>query len=46
MGVPQQVVIVGAGIGGVSTAAALRSGGFSGEITLLTMRSTRSTGRL
>ena len=35
MGVPQQVVIVGGGIGGVSTAAALRSGGFSGEITLV-----------
>jgi NADPH-dependent 2,4-dienoyl-CoA reductase/sulfur reductase-like enzyme len=35
MGVPQQVVIVGGGIGGVSAAAALRSGGFSGGITLV-----------
>jgi len=35
MGVPQQVVIVGGGIGGISTAAALRSGGFSGDITVV-----------
>ena len=35
MGVPQQVVIVGGGIGGISTAAALRSGGFSGDITIV-----------
>ena len=34
-GVPAQVVIVGGGIGGVSTAAALRAGGFSGGITLV-----------
>ena len=34
-GVPAQVVIVGGGIGGVSTAAALRAGGFSGGISLV-----------
>jgi 3-phenylpropionate/trans-cinnamate dioxygenase ferredoxin reductase subunit len=31
----RRVVIVGGGIGGVSTAAALRSGGFLGEVTLV-----------
>ncbi len=35
MTVPQRVVIVGGGIGGVSTAAALRSGGFDGEVVLV-----------
>ena len=31
----QRVVIVGGGIGGVSTAAALRSGGYAGEVVLV-----------
>ena len=35
MTVPQHVVIVGGGIGGVSTASALRSGGFEGEVVLV-----------
>ena len=29
------VVVVGGGIGGVSTVAALRSGGFDGDVTLV-----------
>jgi NADPH-dependent 2,4-dienoyl-CoA reductase/sulfur reductase-like enzyme len=35
MSSPARVVIVGGGIGGVSTAAALRAGGFEGDIVLI-----------
>lgn len=35
MAAAEKVVIVGGGIGGVSTAAALRAGGFSGEVVLV-----------
>jgi NADPH-dependent 2,4-dienoyl-CoA reductase/sulfur reductase-like enzyme len=34
-GAVERVVIVGGGLGGVSTAAALRSGGYDGELTLV-----------
>ncbi|WP_067670856.1 NAD(P)/FAD-dependent oxidoreductase [Nocardia miyunensis] len=33
--VPSSVVIIGGGVGGVGTAAALRAGGFAGELTLV-----------